>query len=184
MAHARGRVLELGVGTGSNLAYYPADVTLVVGIDPHDAVLDRAENEVRRLEQNGLPYPITLHRADAARLPYDDTSFDTVVAFLTLCTIPDFRTAAREAHRVLRPDGVLLVMEHVKGAEHSRLARWQHRLNPLWTRLAVGCHLNRDTAAALRDAGFKGPIERYRDDTFFPPTAPRIRGILNRDEST
>ncbi|MFW5947562.1 MAG: class I SAM-dependent methyltransferase, partial [Gemmatimonadota bacterium] len=84
MAHARGRVLELGVGTGSNLAFYPADVTTVVGIDPHNAVLDRAIRKARELESAGLPYRIRLHRADAARMPYDDASFDTVVAFLTL----------------------------------------------------------------------------------------------------
>ncbi len=180
MAHARGRVLELGVGTGSNLAYYPATVTEVVGIDPHDAVLERAEEEARRLDRDGRPYRVRLHRADAERLPYDDTSFDTVVAFLTLCTIPDYRAAAREAFRVLRPDGALLVMEHVRAPDGSRLARWQRRIDPVWTRLAVGCHLDRDTGAALRAAGFEGPLERYRDDTYFPPVSPRIRGVLGK----
>jgi ubiquinone/menaquinone biosynthesis C-methylase UbiE len=180
MAHARGRVLELGVGTGSNLAYYPPEVTDVVGIDPHDAVLDRAALEAERLERDGHPYRIRLHRGNAERLPYDDESYDTVVAFLTLCTIPDYRAAAREAHRVLRPDGTLLVMEHVKAADGTALARWQRRLDPVWTRLAVGCHLDRDTGDALRAAGFTGPLERYRDDAFFPPTAPRIRGVLGK----
>lgn len=181
MAHARGRVLELGVGTGSNLAFYPPEVTDVVGIDPHDAVLDRAERTVRRLEADGLDYRVRLQRADAARLPYDDASFDTVVAFLTLCTIPDHEAAARESHRVLRPDGRLLVLEHVKAEDGSRLARWQRRLDPAWTRLAVGCRLDRDTGDVLRRAGFDtGPLERYRDDTFFPPTAPRIRGVLRK----
>ncbi|MFP4624059.1 MAG: class I SAM-dependent methyltransferase [Gemmatimonadota bacterium] len=181
MAHARGRVLELGVGTGSNLGFYPPEVTDVVGIDPHDAVLDRAADTVAGLARNGLPYRIRLHRADAQRLPYDDASFDTVVAFLTMCTIPDHQAAAREAYRVLRPEGRLLVMEHVKADHGSTLARWQRRLNPLWTRAAVGCHLTRDTAAALRQAGFTGPLEHYYDDAFFPPTAPRIRGILQKD---
>lgn len=180
MAHAHGRVLELGVGTGSNLAYYPVEVSDVVGIDPHDAVLEKARDTVRGLERNGLPYRVRLHRASAEDLPYDDASFDTVVAFLTLCTIPDYGAAVREAHRVLRPDGRLLVMEHVKAESGSRLERWQRRLDPLWTRAAVGCHLDRETGRALRDAGFTGPLERYRDDTFFPPTAPRIRGVLRK----
>lgn len=180
MSHAHGRVLELGVGTGSNLGFYPVEVTDVVGIDPHDAVLERAEAVAARLNAAGSPYRIRLHRADAERLPYDDESFDTVVAFLTLCTIPDHEAAAREAFRVLRPDGALLVLEHVKAADGSRLAGWQRRLNPAWNRLAVGCHLDRDTGRALREAGFTGPLERYRDDAFFPPTAPRIRGVLRK----
>lgn len=180
MAHAHGRVLELGVGTGSNLAFYPPEVSDVVGLDPHAAVLERAEATVQRLERKGLPYRIRLHRADAARLPYADESFDTVVSFLTLCTIPDYHGAVREARRVLRPEGVLLVLEHVKAPTGSRLERWQRRLNPVWTRAAVGCHLDRDTGEAIRDAGFAGPVEHYRDDTFFPPTAPRIRGVLRK----
>ena len=181
MAHASGRVLELGVGTGSNLGFYPPEVTEVLGIDPHDAVLNRAAERVRTLEAEGLPYRIRLQRADAAKLPFADVSFDTVVAFLTLCTIPDFEEAARESYRVLGPGGKLLVLEHVKAEDGSRLERWQRRLNPIWNRLAVGCHLDRDTASVLRAAGFvTEPLERYRDDTWFPPTAPRIRGVLRK----
>lgn len=180
MVHAEGRVLELGVGTGSNLGFYPVEVTDIVGIDPHNGVLDRAIRTVADLERDGIPYRIRLHRADAQALPYADASFDTVVAFLTLCTVPDFAVAAREAHRVLRPAGRLLVLEHVKAEHGSWLERWQRWLNPVWTRAAVGCHLDRDTGAVLRDAGFTGPIEHYRDDAFFPPTSPRIRGVLRK----
>lgn len=178
MAHAAGRVLELGVGTGSNLGYYPDAVTDVVGIDPHDAVLDRATKVAGALDGRGAPYRVRIHRADAARLPYADASFDTVVAFLTLCTIPDLQGAVVEARRVLKPDGRLLVLEHVRAEPDSRLADWQRRLDPLWTRAAGGCHLDRDIAGALRRAGFVGPLEHYRDDAFFPPTSPRIRGVL------
>jgi ubiquinone/menaquinone biosynthesis C-methylase UbiE len=180
MAHANGRTLELGVGTGSNLSFYPPEVSDVVGIDPHPAMVAEARRTADRLRHEGTPYRIRIHRADAERLPYDDASFDTVVAFLTLCTIPDYAAAAREAHRVLRPRGKLLVLEHVKARRGSRLEKWQRRLDPLWTRAAVGCHLDRDTGAALRDAGFAGPLQHYRDDAWFPPTAPRIRGILHK----
>ncbi len=181
MAHARGCVLELGVGTGSNLAFYPEDVTDVLGIDPHDAVLDRAIGTVRELEEEGLPYRICLQRADAAKLPYGDASFDTVVAFLTLCTIPDNEAAAREAHRVLKPDGRLLVLEHVAAEHGAVLPRVQRWLNPIWKPLAVGCHLDRDTTRVLREAGFgTEKLDHYRDDTWFPPAAPRIRGVLSK----
>ncbi|MGD2070162.1 MAG: methyltransferase domain-containing protein [Gemmatimonadota bacterium] len=182
MAHAAGRVLELGVGTGSNLAFYPSSVELVVGVDPHPAVLDRAAERVRgRRGGEALPYPVRLQRADAAALPYAAESFDTVVAFLALCTIPDLPGAAREAYRVLRRRGRLLVMEHVKAPDGSRLLRWQRRLDPPWSVLAVGCHLDRDTGAALRAAGFDtARLERYRDDTWFPPASPRIRGVLRK----
>lgn len=181
MAHATGRVLELGVGTGSNLGFYPPVVTDVVGIDPHGAVLDRAHQAVEALEsEGGLAYRIRLHRADAAQLPYADASFDTVVAFLTLCTIPHYVAAARETHRVLKAGGRLLVLEHVK-ADTAVLERVQRALNPVWNRLAVGCHLDRDTASVLAEAGFDtSPLDRYRDDAFFPPTAPRIRGVLEK----
>ena len=178
MGHAHGRVLELGVGTGSNLSHYPVEVSDVVAFDPFEAMLEKAGRTVRKLERSGVPYRIRLHQANAENLPYDDESFDTVVAFLTFCTIPDYAAAAREVHRVLRPEGRLLVLEHVKAESGSRLERWQRWLDPLWTHAAVGCHLDRDTARVLRDAGFTGSLEHYRDDTFFPPTAPRIRGVL------
>lgn len=180
MESAAGRVLELGVGTGSNLAFYPDRVDEVVGIDPHHAMLERAQRTAARLRDSGTAHPIRLQAADAADLPYDDASFDTVVAFLTLCTIPDNHAAALEAHRVLRPGGKLLVLEHVK-AHTPGLARAQTALNPVWNRLAVGCHLDRDTAAVLAHAGFDtATLQHYRDDAFFPPTAPRIRGALEK----
>jgi ubiquinone/menaquinone biosynthesis C-methylase UbiE len=183
LRHARGRVLELGVGTGANLPFYDGAVREVVGIDPHEPVLGRAREvaEKVRVRRGVLPYRLRLHLADAQALPYDDASFDTVVAFLTFCTIPDPAVAAGEVWRVLRPGGRLLVLEHVRAEENGRLARWQDRLDPLWRRAALGCRLNRPTARTLADAGFDTrPLERYRDQTFFPPASPRIRGVLFR----
>jgi ubiquinone/menaquinone biosynthesis C-methylase UbiE len=181
LRHAQGRVLELGVGTGSSLGFYPAAVTDLVGIDPFQSMVARARASAERLadERGGLPYRLHLHRADARALPYADESFDVVVAFLTLCTVPRAERAAREMRRVLRPDGSLLVLEHVRARDGRPLARWQDRLDPLWTRVAGGCHLNRDTAGVLAEAGFDvAPLERYRDQRYFPPTAPRIRGVI------
>jgi ubiquinone/menaquinone biosynthesis C-methylase UbiE len=186
-AHARGRVLELGVGTGAGLDAYPAAVSEVIGIDPAEAMVHHAVDRLRQLGRpaegaEGLPYRVAIHRADAQALPYDDHSFDTVVAFLTLCTIPDPLQAAREARRVLRPRGRLLVLEHVRADHPGHLARWQDRLDPLWTRLAGGCHLNRDTTAVLDAAGFDTrQLRRYRDQRLFPPASPRIQGVVETE---
>jgi ubiquinone/menaquinone biosynthesis C-methylase UbiE len=183
LSHAHGRVLELGIGTGASLGFYPVDVTDLVGIDPFPGMLERTRERLRRLERrNGkLPYRVRLHQANAEILPYDDASFDTVVAFLTLCTVPDARAAAEEAHRVLRPGGTLLVLEHVRAKPGRSLARWQDRLDPIWTRAAAGCHLNRDTPATLASAGFEtASLERYRDQSFFPPASPRVRGVIRK----
>jgi ubiquinone/menaquinone biosynthesis C-methylase UbiE len=185
LARARGRVLELGVGTGASLGFYPPTVTELVGIDPAEAMLRRARERLAGLERERgrLPFRVRLHRADAEALPYADGSFDTVAAVLTLCTIPDPARAAREMYRVLRPGGRLLVLEHVRAAQGRALAWWQDRVDPLWTRAAGGCHLNRDTPATLRDAGFDtAPLERYRDQPYFPFASPRVRGVITLDD--
>jgi SAM-dependent methyltransferase len=183
LAGAHGRVLELGIGNGASLGHYPVEMTDLVGIDPSRALLERSRQRLRLLERRrpGLPYRVRLHQADAQALPYRDGSFDTVVAFLTLCTVPDAGRAAAEAHRVLRPGGTLLVLEHVRAESDGWLARWQDRLDPLWTRAAQGCHLNRDTAAALASAGFEtSRLHRYRDQVYFPLASPRLRGTIRK----
>lgn len=183
LSRAHGRVLELGIGTGASLGFYPAAVTELVGIDPFPSMLERARARLRRLErrQGTLPYSVGLHQAAAEDLPYGDGSFDTVVAFLTLCTIPDARAAAEEAYRVLRPGGALLVLEHVRAEPGRRLAWWQDHLDPVWTRAAGGCHLNRDTPATLARAGFEvSSLERYHDQSYFPPASPRVRGVIRK----
>ncbi len=184
---ASGRVLELGVGTGVSLEHYPGSVTELVAIDPEHGMLRRSRDRVRALERRpgGLPFRVRLQRADAEALPYDDDSFDTVVAALTLCTIPDPDRAAAEMRRVLRPTGRLLVLEHVRAHREGMLAWWQDRLDPLWTRVAGGCHINRDTGATLERAGFDTrSLERYHDQSFFPPASPRLRGVVpGRPES-
>ena len=148
LAQATGHVLEIGVGTGLNLPWYPPTVSDLTLLTP-EAALDR--RAARRLAKPGLPYRV-LH-ASAEAIPLPAASIDTVVATFVLCTIPDAAAAAREMARVLRPNGQLLVLEHVRSPRPA-VARWQRRLDPLWCRLAAGCHVDRPTAAVLAGAGF------------------------------
>jgi ubiquinone/menaquinone biosynthesis C-methylase UbiE len=146
---ARGKVVEVGAGTGANLAHYRGDqVSELVLVDPSAGMLERAR---RRTKDLRLDAQVLRHRAE--RLPLEDESSDTVVFTLALCTIPDPGVALREAKRVLRPDGRLLVFEHIRAPEPS-LARWQDRVTPVWKLLNGGCHPNRDTQATVEAAGF------------------------------
>ena len=142
---AAGRVLEVGIGTGRNLAHYPPDVHLT-GIDLSPAMLDRA-----RARASSLGRSIDLRVADAQRLPFADASFDTVTATLTLCSVPDDAAAVAEMARVLRPGGRLLLLEHV-ASPHPIVRAVQRLLDPLFALLAAD-HLLRRPETAVRNAG-------------------------------
>ena len=144
---AEGRVLEFGIGSGLNLPLYGAAVQTVIGVEPSSALLDRARRQAAQM-------PVGLIEGSAEALPLADMSVDTVVTTWTLCTIPDAARALAEAHRVLRPGGALLFVEHGRAPEPG-VARWQDRLDPLWSRLAGGCHLNRSIDRLIRSAGFR-----------------------------
>lgn len=148
LSAARGRTLELGAGTGLNLRHYPGDGVRVVLSEPVEPMARRLERRVREAHSSA-----TIVRAAADRLPFPDGSFDSVVVTLVLCTVPDERAALAEIRRVLTAEGRLLLLEHVR-SDDARLSRWQDRLQPLWGRVACGCHCNRDTLAELRAAGF------------------------------
>jgi ubiquinone/menaquinone biosynthesis C-methylase UbiE len=144
-ARARGAVLEVAVGTGRNLPFYPPEAVLT-GVDVSPAMLKRAQ---RRAE--GLGRLVSLQAADAQHLPHPDATFDTVVATLALCSIPDDRAAVAEMARVLRPGGRLLLLEHV--ASPIRPVRAIQRvLDPLTVR-THGDHLLREPETAVRAAG-------------------------------
>jgi len=148
---ARGRVLEVGVGSGLNLPLYAPEVSEVIGLDPSERLLDMAR---RRAATAGVP--VTLTQGTATAIPVDDDSIDTVVMTWTLCSIPDPMAALREMRRVLKPGGALLFVEHGLSPEPG-VARWQHRLTPVWRRCAGGCHLNRKIDDLVRAAGFELP---------------------------
>jgi ubiquinone/menaquinone biosynthesis C-methylase UbiE len=152
---AEGRVLEIGVGSGLNLPFYPPCTRSVIAVEPSPLLLRRAG---RRAEAAAMP--VELVEGSAEALPLADASVDTIVTTWTLCTIPDVAAALAEMRRVLRPGGALLFAEHGRAPE-PKVARWQDRLDPLWSRLAGGCHLNRPIDRLLREAGFR--VDRLRN---------------------
>ena len=155
LATARGRVLEIGAGTGLNLKLYPGAVTAITLAEPDAPMAARLRRRV-----SGASHPVDVVEAPSEQLPCADGSFDTVVSTLVLCTVADMAASLREIGRVLAPGGQLLFVEHVR-AGHGRLVRWQERLHEPWRRFACGCHCNRDTAVALRDNGFA--VERVQE---------------------
>ncbi len=169
---ATGRVLEVGVGTGINFAYYPAEAE-VVGIEPDPYMLRRAQARADRLERQ-----VKLLADDAEQLPFPEASFDVVVATLVFCTIADPERALGELRRVLRPGGQLRFLEHVR-AKTAGWQRFQDFITPIWKRVGAGCHPNRDTVGAIERAGFW--IEELQDYAFGPyPVRPFVRGVVIR----
>jgi ubiquinone/menaquinone biosynthesis C-methylase UbiE len=154
LAGARGRVLEIGAGTGANLRHYPPTVDELVVVEPSKPMRARLAHHLA-----SAPLAVRVSGASADDLPFPDDSFDTVVATLVLCTVPDVEATLAEVRRVLRPGGQLLFLEHGGDASGSR-GRWQHRLDPVWSRVACGCHLTRDARRGLEAAGFV--VDDYR----------------------
>lgn len=146
---AKGRVLEIGIGSGRNLPFYSEAVEQVTGVDISPEMLALAQRAVSSQARRN----ITLLAHTAESLPFEKNSFDTVVMTWTLCNIPNPRAALSEARRVLKPDGELRFVEHGLAPEPD-VRKWQEWLTPLWRRCAGGCHLNRKTDDLIHDAGF------------------------------
>lgn len=145
---ASGKVLEVGIGSGLNIPFYSRNVESLVGVDPSGALWKMAR---RRAEL--APFPIDYLGLSGECIPVADKAFDTVVTTWTLCSIPDPMKALEEMRRVLQPDGRLIFIEHGLAPER-KVQVWQHRLNPLWQRLAGGCNLHRMIETLITDAGF------------------------------
>jgi ubiquinone/menaquinone biosynthesis C-methylase UbiE len=164
---AEGRVLEIGIGSGLNLAFYPQQVREIVGLEPAERLLGMAREAAGRSGLN-----VTLIEGSAEAIPLEAKSIDTVVTTWTLCTIPNPPGALLEVRRVLRSNCQLQFVEHGLAPE-DQICRWQNRLTPLWKRVAGGCHLNRPIRRLIEDAGFAitqldtGYAEGPRPMTFF-----------------
>ncbi len=167
-----GRVIEIGAGTGANLVHYPPALAQLVLLEPEEPM-------ARRLRAKLVARPLAAEvvSAPAEAIPFADASFDAAVATLVLCTVRDQAQALAELRRVLVPGGRLVFIEHVR-AEDERLSRWQDRADPLWRRLACGCHCNRSTLAAIETAGFA--VERVESGRIPKANAivrPMIEGV-------
>jgi len=170
LSSARGRVLEIGAGTGLNLRHYPAGIEELVLAEPYEPMTDRLE---RRRSRSGRVARIVAASAEA--LPFEDGSFDTVVSTLVLCTVADPERAVSEVRRVLRPGGRLLFCEHVR-SDSARIARWQDRLADAWAGLADGCRCNRDTLATISSQLETATVERVRWRGMPPLVHPLVLG--------
>src|SRR5215208_3685038 len=154
LGRARGRVLEIGAGTGLNLAHYPDELEELVLSEPIDPMARRLE---LRLHRSGVRGSVL--RAGAEALPVATDSIDTVVSTMVLCTVPDPEAALDEIRRVLRPDGRLLFCEHVR-SDSNRPSRWQERLAGPWEAFADGCRCNQETLGLIERALRVERIER------------------------
>jgi ubiquinone/menaquinone biosynthesis C-methylase UbiE len=169
LAAASGRTIEIGGGTGANIGLYPDTVTELVLAEPDPHMIKRLRARVR-----GAGLEAEVVEAPAEGLPFADSSFDTAVYTLVLCTVPDPAQALVETARVLKPGGKLLFVEHVR-SKNVGMARWQDRLHGPWKLFADGCHCNRDTLAAVEAAGFT--LEGVSEDEL-PEAPPLIRPLV------
>ena len=146
---ASGDILELGCGGGTNLQFYDwSQVRTLSGVDPSPELLGRAQDALLRSGRSA-----NFANGIAEALPFENSSFDSVVTTFTLCSVQDPTAALSEVRRVLRPGGRLIFLEHGKAPEPAA-ANWQNRIEPVWKHIAGGCHLTRPVTGAISDAGF------------------------------
>ena len=145
---AKGRVLEIGIGSGLNLPHYdPSKVERVIGVDPDEHMWTRSKNR-----RDAANFPVERIGLSGEDIPMSSGSVDTVVVTYSLCTIPDPIRALREMRRILKKDGEILFCEHGR-APDANIAKWQKRIDPIWSKLAGGCQSGRDIPRLIMDAG-------------------------------
>jgi ubiquinone/menaquinone biosynthesis C-methylase UbiE len=177
LAGLSGSVIEVGAGNGLNFPLYPETVDRVLAVEPEALLREAAEKNAAE-----APVPVEVTDAVSGRLPVDDESFDAGVASLVLCSVPDQQRALAEFRRVIRPGGELRFYEHVV-AERTLPARLQRLADAtFWPRVGGGCHMSRDTGAAIEQAGFT--VEKSERFAFTPglpvPPLPHILGVARR----
>lgn len=178
LAGTSGRVVEVGAGNGINFEHYPASVAELIAVEPERYLRGQAERAAAN-----APVPVQVVPGVAASLALARHSVDVVVVCGVLCSVPDQDEALAEFRRVLRAGGELRFYEHVR-SRRAGFARWQRRVDSVWSRLMGGCHTDRDTLAAIAAAGFR--LERCRGFGFPPgarmyPVLPRVLGVARVD---
>lgn len=172
IARASGRVVEIGGGTGANLPFYGEGIEELAITEPEEPMARRLKAKL-----GGYSLPARVLHAPAEQLPFEDDSFDFAVSTLVLCTVDDPTRALSEVHRVLKPGGRLVFLEHVR-SDDPKLARWQDRLHGVQVRLAHGCHCNRSTLANIQGADFSiAEVEHDRMQKAPPIVRPLIAGV-------
>ena len=165
--NAEGIVLEVGIGSGLNLPFYDnSKVTQIWGLDPSEELSSMAKETAKNLDID-----VKFISSGAEDIPLPDNYFDTALVTYTMCTIPEVIRANVEIKRVLKNTGKLIFCEHGK-APDLNIAKWQSRIDPIWGKLAGGCHLNRDIPSLLEDSGYK-IIEL---DQMYLPSTPKVAG--------
>ncbi len=177
LAGLSGRVLEVGAGVGTNFAFYPAEVSEIVAIEPEAYMRAKAEQAAAN-----AAISVSVSNGVACHLPFADASFDAGVASLVLCSIADPVAALQELFRVIRPGGELRFYEHVR-SERQRFAQFQRCVDVIWPFFAGGCHASRTTETSITHTGFV--IEQARRFDFRPcatafPVTPHVLGIARR----
>ncbi len=169
---ARGEVLEIGAGTGLNLSHYPSGLERLVVSEPEQ---HKADLLLRKAADLDLQAEFV--RASAEALPFEDNSFDTVVATLVFCTVGEPEQAIAEVRRVLRPGGQWLLIEHIR-SDRPTVGRIQDRLARPWAAVADGCQCNRRTIELIEAGGFEVELRSVADKALMPPIArPIVAGV-------
>jgi len=169
---AAGNVLEIGLGTGQSLASYGPQVKRLSVVEPSSGM-----HALARQRLQACPFETDVHALAAESLPFEADTFDAVVCTWTLCSVDDPPTVLAELRRVLKPDGRFHFLEHVRSGD-PRVAKWQHRLDPLQRVVACGCSFTRDTESEIRAAGFSLEALEHIDCPDMPPPHPRLYPVI------
>ena len=164
---AEGVVLDIGIGSGLNIPFYDkSKINQLYGLDPSEELLKIAKPLAKKNE-----FEIEFLQCSAEAIPLPDNSVDSVLITYTMCTIPDVKLSNSEIMRVLKPEGRLLFCEHGLAPDRN-IAKWQRKINPIWTKIAGGCNLNRDIPKLITSSGFK----ILNMEEMYLPSTPKFAG--------